>query len=470
MCTNKRWIRNIYNGRQYLVNCGSCESCQNEKSHNVFKRIINTFSSRYDVFMITLTYKNIYIPYIRKSEFGCFPVSIYRDASCKKIRSTTDYKQSRHCVKGTHVVGSFDDVVCDDPKYLKSLNFYDPDKVGVCFYSDVQKYFKRFRQVLIRKYAFSLPFKYFCCSEYGTKKMSFRPHFHILLFFPRGFANVAKGAHFASWHYDSYDRKGKSFEFARKPAKYLSGYLSKSAGLSKFFTSKFIRQKHSYSQGFGASSNIFSLLTLCRKIEENNVTYNMQYFGKDGCPIVRSFLFPRYIANRYFPRFKGDYSLTSTEIYNILKLPLSIKRYSSRLSLTDEDIHKFIVRLRNCVFYFGTQFYSNDPSVSFDVIVQDYARFYVKFWNLYRSALYKRQFDDVEFMDLYQLYDNFADVYTGHISSDLFRLYLGCNLETDPNKFPLIVQRDKQSFQAFMKNRRERELNDSLLSIQKDIY
>ena len=476
MCTNKRWIRNKYNGRQYFVNCGHCEACQQEKTHNVFKRIINTFSDKYDVFFITLTYQNRFIPYIRKSAYGADVLDIYRDARVKKIRATTDYDYKRHVVVGEHVISTFDNIIFDDPKWLHSLHHYDPDKVGVIYYPDVQKYFKRFRQILIRRYAFYQSFKYFCCSEYGTKKGSFRPHFHILLFFPRGFASIAKCAHNEAWPYDSLYVKERSFEYARKPAQYLSGYLNKSSELSKFLETKFIRSKHSYSKMFGCSQDYLSLSSLLQKIKRGDLTFDLQYTDSNGCPVVRSVLYPRYVANRYFPRFKGDYKLSPSQIYNFIKSPFTYHKWASvhdaryPLDLDDDQFYFFTTQLAHCFEKFKSVVRVNIPFGSNrDIYLSElYAQYYVKFWISYYSTLYKRQFDDVEFADLYQLYDNFADVQTGHKHSDYFSLYLGWNLELDPNKYPMNIERDSKNYMDFIKNRNERELNDVLWSTTKD--
>lgn len=59
---------------------------------------------------------------------------------------------------------------------------------GLC-YSDVQKFLKRLRVTLQRKYAFSGSLRYVCCGEYGSKTA--RPHYHLLIWeFPSNVGNL----------------------------------------------------------------------------------------------------------------------------------------------------------------------------------------------------------------------------------------------------------------------------------------
>lgn len=105
------------------VPCGHCKECTFIRQNNFVQRV-RMESRNNDLYFLTLTYKNDALPYIDSS-----------DSSIGRI--------------------------------------YYPD----C--RDVAKMFKR-----IRKYdKFDSPFKYFGCSEYGGKRM--RPHFHIILSFPK---------------------------------------------------------------------------------------------------------------------------------------------------------------------------------------------------------------------------------------------------------------------------------------------
>lgn len=468
MCTNKRWIRNPYNGQQYFVNCGHCESCMREKTNNVFKRIINTFGYDYDVFFVTLTYQNCFIPYVRKSDFGVYPLPIYRDSEVKKIRYTTEYDFKKHVVTKPHVISSIETEDFDNFLSLPSLQKYDADKVGVCYYKDLQNYLKRFRQILLRNYGFQKRFLYFSCSEYGRKTS--RPHFHLLLFFPKGFADVAKAAHFKAWSFDSDDRKKESFEIARKPAKYVSGYLQKSLFLHDFFKTKFIRQKRSYSQGFGATPKYLHLDSLLQKIDRGNITCDVQYTDKNGCPVILNILFPRYIANRYFPRFKGDFQFNASALARFIKSPREFaKKYN--VDYTYDELRSLTIRFRNCYsrfceleqwkFDFSTYRYYKQKFT-----LDDYIRYYIKFWKLYYSTLYKKQFDNIEsFDEYYQLYDNFSQVQKGFIKSDWKLLYKGYNLELDPNQYPINVYRTNKFIQDFYEYDKKEYIIDDLCTL-----
>jgi hypothetical protein len=105
------------------VPCGHCKECTFIRQNNYVQRCrMESFEN--DLYMLTLTYKQDMLPYFDSS-----------DASIGRV--------------------------------------YYPD------IRDVTNMFKR-----IRKYdLFGTPFKYFGVSEYGGKR--FRPHFHIILSFPK---------------------------------------------------------------------------------------------------------------------------------------------------------------------------------------------------------------------------------------------------------------------------------------------
>lgn len=69
----------------------------------------------------------------------------------------------------------------DYPPYFVTLT-YDAEHLpadGSLDYSHVQKWLKRFRITLARKYGFKGRIRYACCGEYG--KNTKRPHYHLLL-------------------------------------------------------------------------------------------------------------------------------------------------------------------------------------------------------------------------------------------------------------------------------------------------
>lgn len=87
MCTNSKFIINKYDGHKYFVSCGHCDACKQAKADAHVKRIIHEqmTNSCLPVF-ITLTYENVFVPYILKSEVDSFllnPVEndilLYRD-------------------------------------------------------------------------------------------------------------------------------------------------------------------------------------------------------------------------------------------------------------------------------------------------------------------------------------------------------------------------------------------------------
>ena len=189
MCIYQRYIRNPYNGKYFFAKCGKCPACLQEKASKRTSRIRNHYRSGQTALFITLTYANIFVPYVRRSDLMRFDfnVPVYRDASTRKNRIGKQYKFIKTIKRQTKVIANID--------YENSINFptadnkvrevmrlphikHGPkDKIGVILYSDLQRFYKRLRVILQRKYQIFDSFSYFGCSEYGPSTC--RPHFHI---------------------------------------------------------------------------------------------------------------------------------------------------------------------------------------------------------------------------------------------------------------------------------------------------
>lgn len=425
MCTDKRWIKNKYNGESYFVKCGKCESCQQEKANHVARRIMNQFSTDYDCFFCTMTYKNKFIPYIRRSELDSYDVNVYRDYDVKRVRLTRDYRYINKIVPSGIINNVNIDNLDDSFLRIPSLRKYDSDKLGVCFFKDGQDFLKRFRQNLIRHYAFQDKFYYFLCSEYGTNTL--RPHFHLLLFFPRGFADVAKAAFFESWSYDDLYRKEKSFEYARKPSSYVSSYLSKYLDFPAYLRNREIRQKHSYSQNFGIAKRYLSYDSLLECIRRKNLIIDCKSVAENAVSGISSFLFPKYIINRLFPRFKGDFRIDNSQMADVFSASSKGKYILKNIcEMSDDDIKHFYVRLTNCRDRFA--FYSKLNNLD------DYFWYYQNVWKCYNQSILKLWYNNmVTVRDMVESYDNVAMCFYHRVESNIFPFLNEENL--DPNNF-----------------------------------
>ena len=179
MCTHTRYITNRYTGDKVLVSCGKCPACLEAKALNRTNRIKNTYDGSNIALFVTLTYKNEFVPYILKSDIdtseGHQFLPIYRDATCRRVRVSDDYRMRFKTTFKTSVINEiYVDYPSDfDKSSLRSIVHGSPDKVSVPYFKDLQDFEKRLRIILQRK-GFDDSFQYYQCLELGPQPTSRR--------------------------------------------------------------------------------------------------------------------------------------------------------------------------------------------------------------------------------------------------------------------------------------------------------
>ena len=77
MCTNQREITNKYTGHKLYVKCGKCPACLQEKAAHRVSRIKAQNSDATETYMLTLTYRNECVPYVRRDDAYLFAKNQY---------------------------------------------------------------------------------------------------------------------------------------------------------------------------------------------------------------------------------------------------------------------------------------------------------------------------------------------------------------------------------------------------------
>ena len=471
MCTNKRWIIN-QKGQKMFVNCGSCPACLQQKAMARAKRIKNNIPVDNSVvpLFVTLTYKNHFVPYFDFDEFRTSKIvstshgnplypdgktqykrlRIYRNASISNERFCSSYdtrqvfKHKRvhlstvnvpyeYCVSGADFLPM--------PKVLRhNGKIINQPRIGVCYYKDIQDFFKRLRINLQRKYNYDLPFSYYSCSEYGAETC--RPHFHLLLFVRRRAQKefscdfeMFKAAITQSWPYADKHLTKRNIEIARDAASYVSSYVNCDASLPRLFKDiRPLAPHHSYSQGFGMALQSFSLGEIFKAYREGNLRYDCVRI-KEGTLIVDNLLLPKYVVNRYFPKFKRFGSFTSDEIKLVSERPLSIYRFKTKYDLEDEDCRTISVILQH----------KQDYALSHGLTLPDFCELYANIWSLRASEVMKDFYDNIcSTNEYFYAYDNIKDLYESKVESDLELLYPdNFRYIEDANEFPDNVKRTR---------------------------
>lgn len=506
MCQNIKEIR-IAGDRKLYVPCGHCDACLQDKADRRAMRISNHYADdgNMEMAMATLTYDDRYIPYIKISDIktalavrsinndqmqaftdfkdeeftnNIISLPVYRDydmrwvnVSRRKIfdycpslvkRSRTGFLACRDfpcCASSEYL--SIDTVDCEIPNHfsvdsLPHLHHY-PDRISVAYYPDVQKFFKRLRQNLTRN-GFSFPISYYSCSEYGSKFS--RAHFHVLLFYPKGYFFEVKCALAQAWSYDYRLSKRSDFRIATHPSSYVASYVNCGSNVPSILQKSSFRQKHSYSFRFGTNKAHLSLSQIKKSFDRNDFfVYNEKV--KDGVSISIPSVVPSYVISRYAPKCKGYSRLTDDERFDIAIQPERLFGYYKKIDyLSPKDCHRDMVMLRN----------KQKEWLDLGFSKVDFAQFYARSWSLRASKvqlLAHSQFDTPK--KLFQYYFNINYFYCGTYSHEvlednMFNLPNDYAYEVDPNKFDDVKRKHLQSFQRFHYYKKSKHVNAELFN------
>lgn len=477
MCVNQRWITNPITKRRFLINCGKCEACQQEKAQKRTLRI--NLETKYNVphgyttLFVTLTYDNNHIPFILQKDYDSFvsglssEIPVYRFSfkqlcSSKRVVRTLEridcfgnYTMSNSSKLGisSNSNGYLENMLfqhgsdCFSKEnnkfvYLRKMVYNNGTKsfsnidgcIGVLYYEDFKLFMKRYLINIKRHYGIKDKISFFVCGEYGPTTL--RPHFHVLLHVPTRFVDYCKRAVVESWKFDNISQREKF----RKQVKvadtgvssYVSSYVNCSVNLPFFFkTYRYFRQQHRTSQYYGVRSSYCQLPSLLEMSQKQQFTFE-RIVSIGGSQTLVSSPMPAYPISRYFPRFKGFSRLTGYEIYVLLSQPQNFYLYRKTLDYTDEDIHRIVVSLRNHYIRYCECL---DLPLN-DYTLYNYAIDFYAVWRSYYSFLLKLSYDCVKTsFDLLHHFVNWSDyIWDNPFISDLIESS-DFELVTDPNNF-----------------------------------
>lgn len=467
MCLNSRWITNPYTGDNLFIKCGHCESCQMEKSKKNLSRILNHEADHdYYRLFVTLTYSNEYVPYVSLFDLDLsgHTFDIRRMYNTYEVKNR--YGVRRYRVPAVDPVGVIE---LDDKKKNR---YFDFDKLnslyplqefpqsgcfGVLWHDDFTRFIKRFKIYMKRYYNIDLynenKMSFYKIGEYGPTTM--RPHFHAILYFPSDFARhygALKRAIIKAWPFCSPSEWKTNIKIAYSGQNYVSKYTVRPSEYPDFLAINRISQKPTFSRGFGFGRSSFSADKIYSDVKRKIYTFSYQAPDENGAYTSHTSSVPTYVYNRYFPKFKGFYHLTSSQIFSILVAPQYIYNYKSTLQYTPEDYKAF-----HRLYYRAISYY---PDAVFNPF--DYALTYVTFYQYH--PLFQERILLSTVTDPYQFYDNNLDVINKRVRviyepslGDLFNPSL---LVADPNTFTPRVLQDAQLHQEFEEFKKKSKIND----------
>lgn len=472
MCTNQRLITNIYTKKDFYVKCGKCPSCLQEKASHRVRRIKDTKDDAHEVLMIGLTYARHNAPYIDRHEAYEFAhgqkydLNVYRDCEIRKVRKSSDYlvgykRTDKKVVLTT--IPYISETAFNNTKDLK----FEHNKIGVCYYPDLQHFLARLRLNLKRNYNYDKPFKTYSCSEYGAKSQ--RPHFHILLFCAKGDTEILRSAIIASWPFSDLSKWPRAIEKCYRGSSYVASYVNSGSNFPSFLK-KYFKPKHSYSKGFGLANPNFGLCSILSLFERGSLAYGALR-DKQGIPEIVNVPLPAYAIHRYFPKFKAYSRISPTSLHAVMR-GITNFDYDTTKAILDrqgvnylyysiEEFNKFSVMLNNAF----ERFKADCPTRFNYYELDDYIRLHRQIWSLHASTVLKLHLTNKDVPDN-EKYDNLDYiVYKREHGMPLDRFYQTMDIqETNPNKFCSVIVNTNRFSESFRENIKHRKVTNSVLS------
>lgn len=446
MCINKRWIRNAYTHKYHLVKCGHCPACLVEKARHRACRIKNNVYSDQVSLFCTLTYANEFIPYIRVQDLRNKEryLTVFRDASVRRVRVGSDYVMRYRSTPDLQELDTFD---MGEDFYNHQFDFKElrnkPDCIGVCYYKDIQNFFKRLDINLKRRYGFKGSYSRFACHEYGTRGN--RPHFHVVLFCKPMDVQMFKSAINEAWPFDRGNVRHRKCELTKgSVANYVASYVNSFASFHPLLSSHNFRSKCSYSRGFGLAPQSFSLDQILSCATKGSLQWSFETLNQ-RIPTIVTVSIPKYVINRYFPKFKGYSRLASDQIYDILDNPYRIAAYKRILDLSRDDIHRIIVMLEN-----AKKRYPSPISFADD---------YVMVWSVFSRQVLRNFYENLTFTQFD--YDNIGILEKRpFLDRSLLPLFTDHSCDgLNPNRYPQNLIDEMLLNEEFSTRQKHKEIN-----------
>lgn len=475
MCIQSTYIYNKYINQSVLVDCGKCEACLQKKAVRRSNRIRNNVRDGEMCLFVTLTYPNQFVPYVDKRDlrYGSnWNIPIRRHCRGRFVRSGSSYLQEFSKTPFS-LEGYIEDYIPYSSVYkhdfsirnenrLRSLVGRSENEIGVCYYLDVQNFFKRLRQNLNRNYNYEESFSYFSCSEYGPT--TGRPHYHLLIFFPREKEREFRNSIVKSWPYADKGHGSVHIEEAFDCASYVSSYVNGHFDFPSLLSGTLVRSKHSYSKSFGLGLSSFSLRSILEKIERGNLTYRVVR-NSNGTSTPAELPIPKYVVNRFFPKFKGYSRLSPDSLDRVLSRPanLAFVPECHEIGYTLDDYHRICVALTNSINNFCEVTGLNH---------QDYIIAYKSAWSLYFSATLKESYKDISsVMQLANHYENLSTLNIREAQYSKCLTYLledtGLHLvdfEFDVNKLSYRLIETSRLSELYRKMKKQRKVTDYVIN------
>lgn len=304
-CFHPNLVFNPYLCDYVLVPCRTCAACRTSYARDLQNRIEQECRSHLSSVFFTLTYDNQHMPmyYAYPSEDGVYFRAFRGD---KPLLDA-------HGFELPELDFGLENSWYAEPKHNPYATGF-----GFCYKPDIQKFIKRLRITLIRKYG-NVPqskIRYFIASEYGP--CTYRPHYHGIIFCddPR-IADDLPRLIPSCWSLCSSERCDVQYVSGAAP-QYVAKYVNGFARLPQVLSTQLTRPFHLASKNPALGSFKVDEKDLFDCFVNNNFE-RPSVDAKTG--EVTYCLFPNQVLSRYFRKYSGygegnfDYELRLYQKY-----------------------------------------------------------------------------------------------------------------------------------------------------------
>lgn len=288
-CFSPNLVYNLYLGDYVLVPCRVCAACRSSYARDLQNRIEDECRAHKYNFFVTLTYDNEHMPmyYAYPSEGGVY------------FRA---FRGNKPLLDAQGLELPELDFNLEDSWYAEPQHNPFSTGFGFCYKPDIQKFIKRLRIKLVRKYGnvSSSKIRYFVASEYGP--ITYRPHYHGVLFCDDDrIAGDLPRLIYEAWAMCSPERCNVQLVSGAAP-QYVAKYVNGFARLPKVLSTQLTRPFHLASKN--PALGTFKINE--KEIFDCFVNNNFERPSVDAKTGELSYgLFPHKVLSRYFRKYCG---------------------------------------------------------------------------------------------------------------------------------------------------------------------
>lgn len=304
-CFHPNLVFNPYLGDYVLVPCRTCAACRTSYARDLQNRIEEECRSHLSSVFFTLTYDNQHMPmyYANPSEDGVY------------FRA---FRGNKPLLDAQGLELPELDFDLENSWYAEPQHNPYATGFGFCYKPDIQKFIKRLRITLVRKYG-NVPqskIRYFIASEYGP--CTFRPHYHGIIFCddPRIAEDLPRLIP-SCWSLCSSERCDVQYVSGAAP-QYVAKYVNGFARLPQVLSTKLTCPFHLASKNPALGSFKVDEKDLFDCFVNNN--FERPSVDAKTCEVTYT-LFPNKVLSRYFRKYSGygegnfDYELRLYQKY-----------------------------------------------------------------------------------------------------------------------------------------------------------